>query len=104
MGFLLYTRRGCHLCEIAEEFLAAQGLNTSVEVVDVDTDPGLQQLYGLRVPVLAVDGVVVLEGRFHEADVACLGSPLASRLGSRSVTSPDSGPIDQGRRQAPPTT
>ena len=94
MGFLLYTRRGCHLCEIAEEFLASQGLDTSVEVVDVDADPGLQQLYGLRVPVLAVDGVVVLEGRFHEADVAC----LASRLASRSVTSPDSGPIDQHKQ------
>ncbi len=72
MVFLLYTRRGCHLCEAAEDMLAAQGRSVSVKSVDVDTDPNLQLLYGLRVPVLTADGTVVMEGRFDEFALARL--------------------------------
>lgn len=66
MVFLLYTRRGCHLCEEAEDLLAAHAPAGGVELVDVDTEPALQQRYGNRVPVLTADGAVVLEGRFDE--------------------------------------
>lgn len=73
VGWVLYTRRGCHLCEQAEDWLAALGLPPAGEaghVVDVDADPALQRIHGHRVPVLEVDGAVVLEGRFAEADLA----------------------------------
>jgi glutaredoxin len=55
----LYTRVGCHLCETAEAVLSAERAASPflLEVVDVDTDPELVRRYGVRVPVVAVDGV-----------------------------------------------
>jgi glutaredoxin len=72
MALLLYTRRGCHLCEAAEDMVAAHALAAAVKILDVDADPDLQRLYGLRVPVLTADGTVVLEGRFDEPALARL--------------------------------
>jgi glutaredoxin len=66
----LYTRRGCGLCDEAEELLADR--LPTLELVDVDADPVWTRLYGLRVPVLTFDGRVVCEGRFSEAAVAAL--------------------------------
>jgi glutaredoxin len=55
----LYTRVGCHLCEEAERVLHEQRAATPfrLELVDVDRDPELARRYGVRVPVVAVDGV-----------------------------------------------
>jgi glutaredoxin len=59
----LYTRVGCHLCETAEAVLVAERAASAflLEVVDVDTDPELDRRYGVRVPVVAVDGVEEFE-------------------------------------------
>jgi glutaredoxin len=59
----LYTRAGCHLCEAAAAVLAAERERTwfALEVVDVDRDPELAGRYGVRVPVVAVDGLEVFE-------------------------------------------
>jgi glutaredoxin len=59
----LYTRAGCHLCETAASVLQAERASTAftLEVVDVDTDPELVRRYGVRVPVVAVDGVEEFE-------------------------------------------
>lgn len=70
MGLLLYSRRGCHLCEAAEDLLAAW--RCAVEVIDVDADVAAAAEYGHRVPVLVRDGAVVLEGRFDDAGIARL--------------------------------
>lgn len=70
MRILLYTRRGCHLCEEAEDLLAALGV--SAARIDVDEEPAAAARYGLRVPVLEVDGEAVLEGRFQERQLAAL--------------------------------
>lgn len=51
---LLYSRQGCCLCEGLEERLRALDPPPALAVLDVDTDPALQQRYGLEVPVLAV--------------------------------------------------
>lgn len=64
----LFTRRGCRLCDEAEDLLAVLGFEPTI--VDVDADPTDAARYGLRVPVLEVDGVVVAEGRFDERKVA----------------------------------
>jgi glutaredoxin len=68
MDVLLYTRRGCHLCEAAEDMLAAQ--RAHVRLIDVDRDAEALARYDLRVPVLEIDGRVVLEGRFDERALA----------------------------------
>jgi hypothetical protein len=79
MAFLLYTRRGCHLCETAEEWLAAWAGATAVVPVDVDGSPTLRREFGDRVPVVVreADGRVLLEGRFDEADVMRVLGPQA---------------------------
>ena len=52
---LLYTRQGCCLCEgLADKLLALQP-PPRLRLIDVDSDPALQQRFGLEVPVLAED-------------------------------------------------
>jgi len=58
----LYTRAGCCLCEGLEERLRALDPPPPLERVDVDGDPALQALYGLRVPVLARPGGAAASG------------------------------------------
>jgi glutaredoxin len=59
----LYTRAGCHLCQEAERVLRDERAATPfrLELVDVDADPELVRRYGVRVPVVAVDGVELFE-------------------------------------------
>jgi glutaredoxin len=56
---VLYTRVGCHLCEDAEAVLRRLRAERPFELrlVDIDRDPELADRYGVRVPVVAVDGV-----------------------------------------------
>jgi hypothetical protein len=61
---VVMVRDGCHLCE---QFLLELSLELGpafeqVRILDVDTDPELAVRYGLRVPVLEVDGRLVCEG------------------------------------------
>jgi glutaredoxin len=93
MQILLYTRRGCHLCEQAEDMLAMLGV--AAPPVDVDAEPAAAERYGLRVPVLEVDGEAVLEGRFEERQLAALLADLTARGGCPG------GPTD--RRASGPT-
>jgi glutaredoxin len=68
MNVLLYTRRGCHLCEAAEDLLAGRPIE--LQLIDVDREAEALARYDLRVPVLEIDGRVVLEGRFDERSLA----------------------------------
>ena len=65
----LYTRAGCHLCEVVEEQLARVEKQHpfELEIVDVDGDPALQELYGLEVPVVMLDGKKVAKYQLDEA-------------------------------------
>lgn len=93
MHAVLYTRRGCHLCEAAEDMLAAWRPALDIQHLDVDADPDLARRYGERVPVLAVDGLVVMEGHFDEAGLV--------KILAGALTGPASGPGDRGPRPAP---
>jgi len=71
---LVYTRAGCHLCEVAEADVARSCADLELDFtsVDVDTDPELRAEYGDRVPVIMVDGrehgfFRVEEGRLRAA-------------------------------------
>ncbi len=54
LSLTLYARTYCHLCD--DMIAALQPLqicfNFAVKVVDVDSDPGLEQRFGELVPVL----------------------------------------------------
>ena len=60
---ILYTRAGCHLCEEAERVLRAEQVAAgfALELVDIDRDPELARRYGVRVPVVALDGQDLFE-------------------------------------------
>lgn len=57
---LIYSRTGCHLCEMAEEVL--EQLHSEVEFshskVLIDGDKELEYQYGEQVPVITINGKV----------------------------------------------
>jgi thioredoxin reductase (NADPH) len=66
----VYTRRGCHLCEVLiEELMPLTRGRVRIHLRDVDRDPDLVERYGLRVPVLEADGRVLCEARLDRARV-----------------------------------
>lgn len=77
---LLYTRRGCHLCEAVEDLLSHHA--PGVRIVDIGGDDRLEAEFGVRVPVLVIDGGVAAEGRIDE-------STLIVALARRGVTGRD---------------
>ena len=58
---ILYTRRECHLCEVAAQTLAQAGY--AVELVDIDQQSELRQKYDHEVPVVEIDGRIRFRGR-----------------------------------------
>jgi glutaredoxin len=72
----VYTRRGCHLCEEAEQVVRAlAGDRHEVVLRDVDADPALLDAYTVRVPVVEVDGVEVAQ---YQVDPTALRTALQS--------------------------
>ena len=61
---LLYTRAGCHLCELASRTLEQYGLD--VRQIDIDANPDLKRLYDECVPVVVIDGRERFRGRVDE--------------------------------------
>ena len=61
-GLVVISREGCGLCEEMLHELAqlerAQSI-PPVTVVDVDSEPELTRQFGLKVPVLLLDGSVI---------------------------------------------
>ena len=49
---ILYTRKGCHLCD--QVILMLREANLDWREVDIDEDPTLAENYGLRVPVVVL--------------------------------------------------
>jgi len=56
----VYTRENCHLCDSAidtiEQVATEEGVDVSMDLVDVDTDETLREEYGERVPYVLVEG------------------------------------------------
>jgi glutaredoxin len=55
---VLYSRPGCHLCEVARDVVldVRSRVAFEFEEVDVEGDDALELEYGIRVPVVTVDG------------------------------------------------
>ena len=54
----MYSRRNCHLCEVAKEVVesARNEADFDFEVVFIDGDAGLEKEYGEEVPVTLING------------------------------------------------
>jgi len=59
----MYSRRTCGLCDEAREAIVAVRGRRSFEFEEVfiDGDESLERSYGLRVPVVEVDGAQIFE-------------------------------------------
>jgi len=60
---VLYSRPGCHLCDVAREAILSQRdrLGFEFEEVDIEADEELELEYGIRIPVVEVDGEEAFE-------------------------------------------
>jgi thiol-disulfide isomerase/thioredoxin len=61
-GLVVLSREGCGLCEdmlLALAELEQANSIPTVTVLDVDSDPDLARQYGLKVPVLFLDGSAI---------------------------------------------
>jgi hypothetical protein len=74
----LYSKPGCHLCEVLKDELSRVDLGRPVAltVVDISGDAKLVELYGRRIPVLAAAGKPIAEGR---VDVRALQRAFEAR-------------------------
>ena len=54
----MYSRRNCHLCEVAKEVVESARNEAEFEfkVVFIDGDAGLEKEYGEEVPVTLING------------------------------------------------
>jgi glutaredoxin len=79
----LYIRRGCHLCDDMKFTLdeLAPDYAFSLQVVDIDTDPELQQRYNVLVPVLCHDQLEICH---HFLDLEQLKKVLNRRQIART--------------------
>jgi hypothetical protein len=65
---VMFTRKGCHLCETAWQRLKARQHvhGFRLDAVDVDGDPALAVRFGNEVPVVTMDGKVRFRGEVNE--------------------------------------
>ena len=84
MRVVLYGKRECCLCDLAESRLRAMLDRRPFDFVKVDIlgDATLEARFGTTIPAVEVDGAIVSEGRFDEKAVeAAIGvsRPSSSR-------------------------
>jgi glutaredoxin len=71
---ILYSRPGCGLCDRAREILEAERARAGFELVEVDIsgDDALELAYGIRIPVVTLDGAERFEFDVDPAELARL--------------------------------
>ena len=62
---ILYTRRGCHLCDEMKQQVSplAREFGVTLREADIDADPALRAQFDTEVPVLFLDGKKVAKYR-----------------------------------------
>jgi hypothetical protein len=70
----MYSRRQCHLCDDARAVVLAQLAQTPFAFDErfIDGDDELEGRYGLRVPVVEIDGVESFEYNVNPSTFASL--------------------------------
>jgi glutaredoxin len=69
---VLYSRPGCHLCDVAREAILSlrERLGFEYTEVDIEADDDLELEYGIRIPVVEVDGEEAFEVTVDAAQLA----------------------------------
>jgi hypothetical protein len=71
IALTIYSRPGCHLCDVMKETVArvSRGMDVAVKEIDISGDPALEAQYGVEIPVLLVDGKKVAKYRIGEEEL-----------------------------------
>ncbi len=81
----LYTKKGCHLCEEAKELLRKlqREYDLAIAEVDIESDKGLEEIYGWLIPVVALEGGKIFHSKITESQLRqALGDPARKALPS----------------------
>ena len=67
---VLYSRKGCHLCEVVKESLVKLHRHVGFELheIDVDSDAEIRRLYNDEVPVVFINGRKAFKYRMSEQE------------------------------------
>lgn len=67
----IYSRPGCHLCDDMKAIVVRVGAAVPLllDEIDISTDGRLEELYGLEIPVLMVEGKKVAKYRVAEGEL-----------------------------------
>jgi len=67
---VLYSRKGCHLCEIVKESLVKLERHAGFtwREIDVDSDPEVRRRYTDEVPVVFINGRKAFKYRMNERE------------------------------------
>ena len=81
----LYTKKGCHLCEEAKELLLGlqREYDLAIAEVDIESDKGLQKIYGSLIPVVALEGGRIFHSKITESQLRqALGDQVSKAVPS----------------------
>ena len=64
----MYSKKECHLCDIAKEELESiqREFDFSIKEVDIEKDKFVFEKFRHLIPVVEVDGMVISTGRINE--------------------------------------
>lgn len=67
---VLYSRKGCHLCEVVKESLTKLARHGTFQwrEIDVDSDDQIRRQFNDEVPVVFIDGKKAFKYRMDERD------------------------------------
>jgi glutaredoxin len=70
IALTIYSRPGCHLCDdmkaLVERVARTSTPVPAIEIIDISSEPELEALYGLEIPVLLVNGKKAAKYRVTE--------------------------------------
>ncbi len=80
----MYSREGCHLCDVVKDTLKQMEGEAEFrwQVVDIDGDPALREKFNEEVPVVFIDGRKVFK---YHMDARQFLRALAGRAGNGGV-------------------
>ncbi len=67
----IYSRPGCHLCDEAKEIVerVRRRIPFALAIIDIETDPELEKLYGEQIPVVFINGNKAFKYHVNEAEL-----------------------------------
>lgn len=71
LNLTLYSKKNCHLCDIAKEKLhnLQDELGFSITEVDIENDRAAFEKYKYLIPVVEIDGRIIFTYRINEDEL-----------------------------------